>query len=259
MSERPASTPTTDTQHAAATLDGWYTLHDFRSIDWTRLKAVDSTARQEMIDEFVAFLGSLEEVETRGEGSHAFYSILGQKADVVLMVLRPTFKELEQVELALRKTRLYDYMIPSYSYVSVIELGMYRGSGDGDPYENPHIRARLYPTLPKAAHICFYPMSKARRDGDNWYSLSMDERKDLMYRHSMIGRSYAGKIQQFIGGSTGFDGWEWGVTLFAEDSLQFKKIVYEMRFDEVSAKYGEFGDFYVGNILPKEELGTFLG
>lgn len=260
MSERPTmSEHSSSTQHAAATLDGWYTLHDFRLVDWSRLKQVDRETRQAMLAEFAELLTSLEAVEERKEGSHALYSILGQKADIVLMVLRPTMKELEQVELALKKTALYDYLLPAYSYVSVVELGTYRGSGDGDPYENPYIRERLYPILPKAAHICFYPMSKARRDQDNWYTLSMEERKDMMYRHGMIGRNYAGKIQQIIGGSTGLDGWEWGVTLFADDSLQFKKIVYEMRFDEVSAKYGEFGDFYVGNRLPKEELEAFFG
>ena len=84
----------------------------------------------------------------------------------------------------------------------------------------------------------------------------MEKRKELMYRHGMIGRSYAGKIQQIIGGSTGFDDWEWGVTLFSDDILQFKKIVYEMRFDEVSAKYGEFGEFFIGNRLESEQLST---
>ena len=81
----------------------------------------------------------------------------------------------------------------------------------------------LYPILPKSKHICFYPMSKSRRDGDNWYTLSMEKRKELMYRHGMIGRSYAGKIQQIIGGSTGFDDWEWGVTLFANDFSSSRK------------------------------------
>lgn len=248
------STEPTATQQAAETLDGWYTLHDFRRINWTELKKLDAAKREEMIAEFQQFLAQMDEVEAKKEGSHALYTVIGQKADLVFMVLRPTMEEIQDVELSLQKLALYEYLIPSYSYVSVVELGTYRGSGEGDPYENPYIRERLYPTLPKSKHICFYPMSKARRDNDNWYTLSMEKRKELMYRHGLIGRSYAGKIQQIIGGSTGFDDWEWGVTLFSNDILQFKKIVYEMRFDEVSAKYGEFGEFFIGNILPSEAL-----
>ena len=246
----------TATQQAAETLDGWYTLHDFRRIDWSRLKQVDAATRTNMINEFQAFLGELGQVEEQKEGSHALYTIIGQKADLVLMVLRPTMEDIQAVEVKMQKLDLYDYLIPTYSYVSVVELGTYRGSGEGNPYENPYVRDRLYPILPKSKHICFYPMSKSRRDGDNWYTLSMEKRKELMYRHGMIGRSYAGKIQQIIGGSTGFDDWEWGVTLFANDILQFKKIVYEMRFDEVSAKYGEFGEFFIGNRLESSELET---
>ena len=66
----------------------------------------------------------------------------------------------------------------------------------------------------------------------------------------MVGRRYAGTVQQIITGSIGFDDWEWGVDLFADDPLVFKKLIYEMRFDEVSAVYALFGTFYVGRALP---------
>jgi chlorite dismutase len=124
--------------------------------------------------------------------------------------------------------------------------------------QNPEIIARLKPALPKAKHICFYPMNKRREGNDNWYMLDMETRKNMMRSHGMIGRSYAGKVKQIITGSVGFDDWEWGVTLFADDALQFKKLVYEMRFDEVSARYGEFGDFYVGNLLDQALFNDLL-
>jgi chlorite dismutase len=98
-------------------------------------------------------------------------------------------------------------------------------------------------------YVCFYPMSKRRDDGQNWYALDLDERSRLMYGHGLTGRRYAGRVQQIITGAIGLDAWEWGVTLFARDPLDFKKLVTDMRFDEVSAKYAEFGEFYVGKII----------
>src|SRR5690606_3880375 len=171
--------------------------------------------------------------------------------------LRPTMEELNEIETEFNKTKLAEYTIPSYSYVSVVELSTYLPS-EGDPYENPEVRARLYPILPKAKYFCFYPMDKRREGNDNWYMLSMEERRNFMRSHGMIGRKYAGKVKQIITGSVGFDDWEWGVTLFADDVLQFKKLVYEMRFDEVSARYGEFGPFLVGNRLDKEKFEKLL-
>ena len=139
----------------------------------------------------------------------------------------------------------------------MVELSNYL-SPDEDPYQNPAIVARLNPILPKAKHVCFYPMDKRRQGNDNWYMLPMEERSQLMRSHGMIGRQYAGLVKQIITGSVGFDDYEWGVTLFSDDVLQFKKLVYEMRFDEVSARYGEFGTFFVGNILQNEKLAPFL-
>ncbi|SDB86013.1 hydrogen peroxide-dependent heme synthase [Shouchella lonarensis] len=244
---------------AAKTLDGWYALHDFRNIDWVAWKEVPSAAREKMICEFQSLISKWEDTEQAGQGSHALYTIVGQKADLMIMLLRPTMIELGQIETALNKSGLAAYLLPSYSYVSVVELSNYlAGESNEDPYQNPHVRARLYPTLPRTAHICFYPMDKRRDGEDNWYMLPMEERKTLMKSHSLIGRGYAGLVKQVISGSVGFDDWEWGVTLFADDILQFKKLVYEMRFDEVSARYGEFGSFYVGNLLEKTQLHSFF-
>lgn len=179
----------------------------------------------------------------------------------------------QQAVAAAPQTRDMDLV---YSFLSVTEAGLYhitaelaraadaRGGKVGDSEyltalssraaaerENAHVRRRLYPELPpEMPYVCFYPMTKRRDDGQNWYTLSLDERSRLMQSHGLTGRRYAGKVQQVISGAIGLDAWEWGVTLFARDPLDFKKLVTDMRFDEVSAKYAVFGDFYVGKIIP---------
>ena len=244
---------------AVETLDGWYSLHLFYAVDWPTLRLVPDEDRIQIVQEFHDFLDKLASVRDDHNGDHALYNITGQKADILLWVLRPEIQELNSIELALNKLRIADYLVPTYSYVSIIELSNYlAGKSDEDPYENPHVKARLYPELPHSDYICFYPMNKRRNETYNWYMLSMEERQKLMYDHGMIGRKYAGKIKQFITGSVGFDDYEWGVTLFAQDPLQFKKIVYEMRFDETTARYGDFGSFFVGHVLPEETLETFF-
>lgn len=249
---------------AAQTLDGWYVLHDFRAMDWTSWKLVSKEERKAAVDEFIQYLDKLNEAHVNKTGSHAFYSIVGQKADFVIMTLRETMEELQELENEFNKLAIADFTIPTYSYVSVVELSNYlagKPKDDGpaeDPYQNPHVRARLYPELPRWEHICFYPMDKRRQKGANWYMLEMDERRKLMHSHGLIGRSYAGKVKQIISGSIGFDDHEWGVTLFAHDVLEFKKLIYEMRFDEVSARYADFGEFFVGNIMDNEKLEKFL-
>lgn len=243
---------------AALTLDGWYCLHDFRAIDWASWKLVSKEERAQIIDEFIQFLEKLNEAHVAKTGSHAFYSILGQKADLMLMILRETPEELSELETEFNKLAIADFTVPTYSYVSVVELSNYLGDSNEDPYQNPHVRARLYPELPRTKHACFYPMNKRRLLEDNWYMLPMEERRTMMHSHGMIGRKYAGKVKQIITGSVGLDEYEWGVTLFSDDMLQFKKIVYEMRFDEVSARFGEFGDFLVGNLLDNEKLKALL-
>lgn len=243
---------------AAKTLEGWYCLHDFRTIDWAVWKILTNDEREAAIQEFNVFLDKWDIMQQNKQGSFAFYSIMGQKADFMLMWLRPTMVELNDLETAFNKTKLADYTIPAYSYVSVVELSNYMASKDSDPSEDPRIQARLKPILPKTKYVSFYPMDKRREGNDNWYMLPMDERRELMKSHGLIGRSYAGRVKQIITGSVGFDDWEWGVTLFAEDVLEFKKLVYEMRFDEVSARYGDFGTFYVGALLSKDRFAQML-
>ena len=244
---------------AAITLDGWYVLHDFRTMDWPSWKLISKEERQAAVNEFLTFLERMQEADDAKTGSHAFYTVIGQKADFMLMTLRPTMDELQQLEAEFNKLTIADYTIPAYSYVSVVELSNYlAGESDEDPYQNPYVRGRLYPELPRSQYVCFYPMDKKREGEDNWYMLDMDNRKSLMRSHGMIGRGYAGKVKQIISGSVGFDDYEWGVTLFSDDMLQFKKLIYEMRFDEVSARYGVFGSFFIGTILDADKREAFF-
>jgi peroxiredoxin len=243
---------------AVQTLEGWYALHDFRLIDWNAWKSANPEQRKQATDELSTFLQEWQQKENDKLGSTAVYSIVGHKADFVFMHMRETLEELNELENTFNKSALAAFTIPVYSYVSIVELSSYLAKPGTDPLEDPDFVARLKPILPKAKHICFYPMNKRREGNDNWYMLSTDERKTMMRSHGMIGRTYAGKVKQIITGSVGLDDWEWGVTLFADDALQFKKLVYEMRFDEVSARFGEFGEFYVGNLLSQEGFAKLL-
>ena len=190
----------------------------------------------------------------------------------MLVHFRPTFDGIGDVQRSLARVELLDYLRPVYTFLSVTEAGLYhasaqlaadaeaRGGAVGDAAHreamqarveaeraSAHVQRRLFPPLPaEMPYVCFYPMSKRRVPGQNWYALPLEERSRLMMTHGMTGRGYAGRVVQVITGALGLDAWEWGVTLFAADPLAFKKIVTDMRFDEVSAQYAEFGDFYVG-------------
>lgn len=244
---------------AVETMDGWYCLHDFRAIDWTAWKLASESDRNEATQELVEILNEWDTIESDKKGSHAFYQIVGHKADLMFMILRPTMNALGDFETQLNKSKFGDFLVPTYSYVSVVEMSKYRKYPEGVvPEETPEVKERLEPILPKWEHACFYPMNKARGDKHNWYDTDFKERAGLLYDHSKTGRKYAGKVKQLICGSFGFDDWEWGVTLFAHDVLELKKIVYEMRFDEASSLYAEFGEFLVGNILTKESVQDYL-
>src|SRR4051812_23970126 len=246
---------------APGTLEGWYVLHDFRQMDWPRWKALSESERREAVEEAADFLRRTEAHEDAAEGASALYGILGHKADLMFLHLRPTPEELNRLENAFARTRLADFTTRPYSYVSVTELGLYEAQSRGaieNPMEVPFVKARLKPVVPEKPYMVFYPMNKKRGEQINWYTLPMDERRGMMRSHGTIGHKYHGIVQQMISGSVGFDDWEWGVTLFAEDPLQFKKLVYEMRFDEVSAIYADFGPFLMGSRLAAADLEAYL-
>jgi chlorite dismutase len=188
--------------------------------------------------------------------------MIGHKADLLMLHLRPGVSELHHLERAFDQTILASCTTRPTSYLSVIEISRH-GSPEG-PAENvqdsPYMQARLYPEIPDhSSFLCFYPMSKKREGIDNWYSLTAAERGELMRAHGRTGRHYAGRVTQIVSGSIGLDDWEWGVTLFSDDPLVFKKLIYEMRFDEVSARYADFGSFYVGQRLLNQDLSRWLG
>jgi len=174
-------------------------------------------------------------------------ALLGHKADVGVMALAPDLWALRSLQSALRGAGLD----ATGSYVSLTELSEY---APGIPEETK--QARLYPQLPppdKPA-FCFYPMSKRRSAGRNWYALDFEARKELMMGHGRVGRTFHGRILQLITGSTGLDDWEWGVTLFGAHPDDIKECVYQMRFDEASAHYAEFGPFWTGMVAEVEEV-----
>ena len=187
-----------------------------------------------------------------GEDQVVTAAILGHKADLAVMALSRDQWQLRRVQTALVEAglELVD------SYVSMTELSEY---AKGIPEEMQ--QARLYPELPPEGKpaFCFYPMSKRRNVGANWYELDYDRRKELMYEHGASGRRFAGRVTQLISGSTGLDDYEWGVTLFCQHPDDVKEIVYTMRYDEASAQYGEFGPFYVGMVESAEVVLDQVG
>jgi chlorite dismutase len=211
----------------------------------------------------------------------AVFSLVGHKGDLMLIHFRDTLEDLHRAELALAQTEFAHFLEPTYSYLSVVELGLYESSGKTyaqleEDNIKPHtpewdaaikgvierqslaMAPRLYPEIPKKKYACFYPMDRKRGEIKNWYEVSLGERQRMMHDHGMIGRRYADSVRQIITGSIGFDDSEWGVDLFADDPLTFKRLIYEMRFDEVSAVFALFGSFYVGLRVPAADLPKLL-
>ncbi len=257
------------------TLEGASVLHQMARFRWSNWRKLGSAERSRMVSEAAPVLTHLEASQS------ALYSVLGHKGDLMLVHFRSSFDELKQVELELGRTGLSDYLEITKSYLSVVELGLYESSvklfrtlrergvephsADWDKEiaeamerQKEAMKPRLWPQIPAARYVCFYPMDRRRGEEKNWYTLPIEERQRQMEEHGKIGRRYAGTVRQIITGSIGFDDWEWGVDLFADDPLVFKKLIYEMRFDEVSAVYALFGQFMVGVRVPMAKLGELL-
>lgn len=244
------------------TLEGWYCLHDFRTLDWARWKDLAPADREGAVREATDYLRAVEAHSGHPEGCSALYSIIGHKADLMFLHLRPSTDHLGDLERGLARTRLADFLSQPYSYLSVTELSLYEAQSRGaveNPMEVPFVRARLKFVVPAdKPYMVFYPMNKRRGEHENWYTCSMEERRAMMRSHGTIGHKYHGVVQQMITGSVGLDDWEWGVTLFCGDPLPFKKLVYEMRFDEVSARFAEFGPFLFGRRVSADGLAELL-
>jgi chlorite dismutase len=259
------------------TLEGWCLLHQMFRVSWPELAQADSDTRAELAGGLRGFL----EQGATGEGSSIAVAMLGHKADLMLVHARRTFDALVQAQLDVARLPIAEALEASTSYVSIVELGMYemtakiheqlaaRGLEPGtDEYragqreamqaQQGRVSNRLYMDFPRRRYVCFYPMDKRRGEVKNWYSTPFDKRATMMREHGQIGRLYAGEVTQIISGSIGYDDWEWGVDLFADDPLVFKKLIYEMRFDEASAEYGEFGPFYTGVQFSPSEVGAWV-
>ncbi|MDZ7638886.1 MAG: hydrogen peroxide-dependent heme synthase [Bryobacterales bacterium] len=283
---RPTETPTSlravpEKTHAPMpavpyTLDGAALLHQMITVRWEKWHALGEAERQAVIEEATAALAELE--ATRNS---AVFSMLGHKGDLMLVHFRNSFDELNQVEMRLNSLCWRDYFDITHSYLSVVELGLYASTSKmhaelsekgfvphsaewNEGVEETLVRQRkamaprLWPEVPPNRYCCFYPMDRYRGEEKNWYMVPLADRQRMMHDHGMIGRRYAGEVKQIISGSIGFDKWEWGVDLFADDPIVFKKLIYEMRFDEVSAVYGLFGDFFVGLRFDPAHLGDFF-
>lgn len=262
------------------TLEGSAVLHQFFRFDWKTWRSSAGSERKGMVEEFASVLRKLER-SSDGKTRTALFSQLGHKGDLILVHFRNSFEELNQVELDLAQTSLHDFLTPTHSYVSVVELGLYestrktyegaasKGAAPFSPEWNAEVESslqrgaeamkpRLFPAIPDAKYLCFYPMDRKRGEQVNWYSVPFADRQRMMHEHGMIGRRYGDVVRQIITGSIGMDDWEWGVDLFADDPVVFKKLIYEMRFDEVSAVYALFGHFYLGLRLTIEKLPEWL-
>jgi chlorite dismutase len=199
----------------------------------------------------------------------------------MLVHFRDSVEAVHRAELTFAKLGLARFLEPVNSYLSIVELGLYESSAKAyaqllergiEPHsaewnaaiqetvarQSAAMAPRLWPAIPAAKYLCFYPMDRKRAEQKNWYQVSMAERQRMMHEHGMIGRRYADSVRQIITGSIGLDDWEWGVDLFADDPSVFKKLIYEMRFDEVSAVYALFGQFFIAVRLPVEKLNGWL-
>lgn len=272
--------------HAPETLEGWYALHQVFS---RNAKSAARPARDAAHENLSARQPALTTEgaipSDEGSGWSAFAQLIGSRADLLAVHFRSGLDAIAAAQRLGEETACRAGLELAYSFLSVTEAGLYhlsaqlareaeaRGGAVGDASyaeelarriqverDSPHVRKRLYPALPAdMPYVCFYPMSKRREAQQNWYTLSLDERSRLMQAHGATGRRYAGRVLQVITGAIGFEAWEWGVTLFAKDPLDFKKLVTEMRFDEASAKYAEFGEFFVGKVVPPGMLESSLG
>jgi chlorite dismutase len=259
------------------TLDGWSVLHQMFRVRWEAWRHLTEGERR---DRALAAADGLSGL-AHGDGHTAVTTLLGHKGDLMLIHFRKDFEGLQQAQLAVSRLAVSPFLEQSSSYVSVVELGMYemtlqihkrladQGLAAGTPEfekareaeleeQRRRVHGRLFQEVPARRHVCFYPMNKRRGEQRNWYAEPMESRARMMRDHGVIGRHYAGAVTQVISGSIGFDDWEWGVDLFADDPLVFKKLIYEMRFDEASAWYAEFGPFYVGLQFSAPELPRYL-
>lgn len=256
--------------------EGWHVQHLFFHVNHSQWALFDdeqkADARKDLAD-------LIARIRSHPDTQLLAFSMVGPKSDLGFMLITPDLHDSDRFAKELGRVLGPDVLVPAYCYLSMTELSEYTTTeaefkkelvekekleegteaftarlAEWNARMAKYNKDRLYPNMPDWQVMCFYNMSKRRNVGQNWYHSDFETRRQLMSGHARTGRQWHGKIRQLITGSTGLDAAEWGVTLFAHDTAHVKGIVYEMRFDEVSAIYGEFGDFYIGIQLPLDDL-----
>ena len=254
---------------------GWHTLHIYYRVNALALMALSASEIETGCEELRQLLAPGRE---GGPERLQVFAVSGHRADLGLMLMDPDPLKIDAVKQGIRASKLGPALESTYSFVSITEISEYvptieqyserlrlEGGKPEDPAYQAKVKAyegrlpamnkqRLYPDMPEWPVICFYPMNKIRDPHANWFMLSSSERSRLMAEHATSGIKFAGKVSQLITASTGFDDWEWGVTLWGRTPEYIKEIVYTMRFDEASARFAEFGPFYIGYIMPIGDL-----
>lgn len=262
------------------TIEGWWILHRMFAFDRRRWADLPAQTQERIANEAMA---ALEALTGDADGDAALAQLIGHKADLMFTHYAKSFEGLAAAQMQLDACELFEYLEPRESYVSILELGLYDATGKihaalkergMKPFSaewnaafdemlleqagNPRNAGRIWARIPQRRYVCFYPMDKKREGTDNWYMLPFEERAKLMLDHGKIGRSFHGLVTQVISGSIGYDDYEWGVDLYADDPIVFKKLIYEMRFDEASARYAAFGPFVSGVQFSVESLPVYL-
>jgi peroxiredoxin len=260
-------------------LEGWWILHRMFALDRRGFASLSAKKRERLADEALEVLAALQSEN----GDVGLAQLVGHKGDLMVTHYAHAFDALAHVQTAFDRLEVSDFLIARDSFTSVLELGLYDATAkiheelrthnlkpnsaqwndafDAKLHEqerNPRNAERLWAKIPQRRYVCFYPMDKKRGETVNWYSLPYPERARMMVDHGKIGRTFHGLVTQVISGAIGYDDWEWGVDLYADDPLVFKKLIYEMRFDEASAKYAHFGPFYSGVQFSLRQFPVFL-
>jgi hydrogen peroxide-dependent heme synthase len=270
----PSSNPAALPEPSIIPVQGWHCGHFFYRWDRRVLGAIDpvkmDSAKQQFCDCFNDLHDRPQRLQT--------FIVSGHRADLGLIMMDPDPLRIDRVHQRLSATALGQALVPAYSFVSMSEVSEYLPNREeyaaklirgGEDPNNPAFQAkvasyerrlpvmlaqRLAPEFPSWPAMCFYPMNKARNVGANWFLEPFSSRTEMMSEHAQSGMAFAGRVTQLVTASVGLDDWEWGVTLWARNPQFLKDIVYTMRFDEASARFGQFGEFYVGYLATPEAI-----
>jgi chlorite dismutase len=264
---------------ATQTIEGHFVIHDVYGIMWPYWLAQPQGERDAIVAELVAWLQNEAGV---GQLNTALYNLVGQKGDLLLLHYRSNLDGISHTGRSWQRLRFYNYLRPTYSFLSMIEVSLYEATMvaqrkvnekgihlDAPNYQSAYeqelavqrkvMESRVFRFIPDQRYLCFYTMNRRRGEQVNWYTLAMEDRRNYMRGLGRVVHRYHREVTQVIGGAIGLDDWEWGISLHANDPLVFKKLITEMRFDPGSALYAEFGPIYVGLRQQPGDLPALLG